>query len=222
MIWPVICIDNFFQDPIKVKEFAYSLKYGKGEEGRWPGTRTNPLHEVDFRFFKWSTKKMISAIYPMNFSESTWVAEQSFQRIPGSLYKNKGWVHRDNGVEFTAIVYLSNHRNCGTSIYRPKILGADTINENEKRNFYKNIENLNDKQKKEEKDLLKQNNDQFEKILEIDSVFNRLVMFDANNYHAAENFSNEGLNEDRLTLITFFSNVVIPNIKYPLTEMRRI
>jgi hypothetical protein len=219
MIWPFICVDNFFEDPLKVKEFAYSLKYFKSPEGRWPGLRTEYMHEVNYNFFNYTTKKIISLIYPINSRDATWFAEQTFQRIPGNLFKNKGWIHTDANYEFTAIIYLSDHKNCGTSIYKPKNLGAVPINEQRKRERYLNI---NEKTEKEEKEFLKENNDQFEKTLEVPSIFNRLIIFDAANFHAAENFHNENIKEDRLTLITFFKNIQIPNIKYPIPEMRRI
>jgi hypothetical protein len=221
MIWPSICVDNFFDDPTKVKEFAYSLEYKKDEEGKWPGYRTGGMHEVDFKFFNWTTLKIISLLYPMNYRDVSWTAEQTFQRIPGKTFKNKGWVHKDYEEEFTAIIYLSNHKDCGTSLYRPKKFGNKIINEELKREILLN-KGTNNKKNLEEEKYLNENNDQFEKILEFKSIFNRLVIFDSHNFHAAENFYNEDLNEDRLTLITFFKHINIPNIKYPITEMKRI
>jgi hypothetical protein len=219
MIWPSICVDNFFEDPVKIKKYAYSLKYKENEEGRWPGLRTEPLHTINIKFFNKVVNKILSVIYPMNYAEATWQVSQHFQRIPGSLFKNKGWIHTDSIMELTAIIYLSDHKNCGTSLFKVKNFEATPINEQQKRNFYikKNINSL-----KEEKKFLNKNNNQFEKVLEFNSLFNRLVIFDSHQFHAAENFFNKDLNEDRLTLITFFHNINIPNIKYPLTEMRRI
>jgi len=219
MIWPFICVDNFFEEPLKVKEFADSLKYFKSEEGRWPGFRSNVMHEENNKFFNWSTKKIVSLFYPMQVREATWIAEQTFQRIPGDLFKNKGWVHTDGDYEFTAIIYLSEHKNCGTSLYKSKTFGAAPINEFEKRKRYLNTDKITEK---EEKEFLNENNNQFEKILEIPSLFNRLIIFDASNLHAAENFYNENIKEDRLTLITFFKDLRVPDIKYPIPEMRRI
>ena len=40
MMYPTMCIDNFFKNPQKVKEFALSLKYIDCDNGRWPGART--------------------------------------------------------------------------------------------------------------------------------------------------------------------------------------
>ena len=77
-------------------------------------------------------------------------------------------------------------------------------------------ENLN------ENKYLNENNEKFDKILTIDSKFNRLLLFDSNQYHAAEKFKEQDIDEDRLTLITFFTNISGNCNKYPITEMRRI
>ena len=68
----------------------------------------------------------------------------------------------------------------------------------------------------------KKANAHFEKIVDLHSSFNRLVLFDGHQWHGAENYGTK--KEDRLTLITFFSTIVgeggVP-IRYPIPMMRR-
>ena len=52
MLWPTICVDNFFEDPGKVKEFSDTLKFNKDPLGKWPGERTMHLHEINKEFFE--------------------------------------------------------------------------------------------------------------------------------------------------------------------------
>jgi hypothetical protein len=215
MLWPTICVDNFFEEPEKVKQFSNTLKFSKDPLGKWPGERTECMHMLDINFFKYTTKKIMSLLFPMNYAKMNWNAIQTFQKIDGSIYTHNGWVHRDDLDEFTAIIYLSNHKKCGTSLFKPIKFQDDVINQE-----YKQKGNLNIS--REDNKYLLENNNLFEKTLTIDSRFNRLVLFDSSNFHAAEKFNEENINEDRLTLITFFTNISGNNNKYPITEMKRV
>ena len=72
---------------------------------------------------------------------------------------------------------------------------------------YLQIINSGDKISKKEEDHYKvirdENNKQFKKTCFINSEYNRCVMFDAMEYHAAENFFSRS-KEDRYTYITFW------------------
>jgi hypothetical protein len=217
MLWPTICVDDFFNDPLSVKNFAHTLDFKKDIEGRWPGERTEPLHNINNNFFSHTTAKIMSVLFPMNYKNLNWKALQMFQRTDGNIYRNNGWVHTDPD-EFTSIIYLSNHEKCGTSLFKKTKITSKLINSEFKNDYYKNTEKI----KTEEEKYLKENNDQFEKTLTINSRFNRLIIFDSSNLHAAEKYGEEKINEDRLTLITFFTAVTGNENKYPISEMRRL
>jgi hypothetical protein len=215
-MWPTICVDNFFNDPDKVFKFANSLKYTPDNEGRWPGERSDELHKIDRNFFEFFGKKVLSILYPMeagiNFS-----LRLTFQKI-SKKYTNEGWVHKDNGYinEFTSIVYLSKHKECGTSLFDSKKIHSFPINEIQKRDTY-----LKDNFK-EENIYLKENNNQFEETISIKSKYNRFIMFDSSQLHAAQKFTENTIEEDRLTLVGFFENVYFPNIKLNGVQHKRI
>ena len=215
MIWPTVIVDNFFDEPEKIVEYSKTLKFIRDPDGQWPGFRTDKIGEVDNLFYNWVNYKIVRLIYPMNHLQMNWKSTQYFQKIDGNVYKNEGWIHSDSPAEFTAIIYLSKHKNCGTSLYDKKKLFNNSINVEEKMEAYKNLNFKN------EKKYLKQNNDLFEKNLTIDSKFNRLAIFDSNQYHAADRFKDDKNNEERLTLITFFYSLSCEYIKYPIPEMRR-
>lgn len=215
MKWYTGSIDNFFDDPYKILEFSKKLDFKKDEKNEWPGTRTKTTHDINKDFFIWSTRKIIALLYPMNFSSLEWSATQYFQKIDGKIYKEKGWVHADTDVELTAILYLSKHKNCGTNIFSPKYFNCLPIHHSQMKKSY---ENTNVKSNK----YLIENNERYEKTISFNSKFNRLIFFDGSQYHAAEKFNEENLNEERLTLITFFYNITGPNIKYPVPQMKRL
>ena len=217
MMWPTLIVDNFFDDPKKVINFSKQLTYERDKEHRWPGTRTKPLHEINKEFFRWSTKKIMTLLFPMNIKEIKWNAIQHFQKIPYKTYGESGWVHRDNTTEFTAIIYLSHHPKSGTSLYTPKKFAVDTFHDDKKAKSFKDRGNYSSGEQ-----WRKKANAHFEKTIDLHSNFNRLVLFDGHQWHGAENYGTK--KEDRLTLITFFVTVAAEDgipIRYPIPMMRR-
>jgi predicted hydrocarbon binding protein len=212
MIYPTIILDNFFQEPEKIVEFSNKLKYTKDELGTYPGVRSELLHLNHRSFFEKVGKKILKVLYP-SIKQITFNCALSFQKISNE-YKTKGWVHNDEQDDFTAIVYLSKHKNCGTSIFESKEFSPN-FSSLKKRDMYKN-KNFEDNLK-----YLDIHNNQFEETINIKSKFNRLIIFDGAQYHAAQKFIEDGVNEDRLTLIGFFSNVHFQEIKYAGVEHER-
>ena len=201
MIWPNLWVDNFFEDPDKIVNYANSLDFFKPEAPNYPGKRTKYTHEINPEFFEFSSLKILSLLYPNEYKNLKWTALQSFQKIPANL-KHGTWVHSDAQFEFTCIIYLSKFLNCGTSIYHPKnthgyIRHADVKNE-----YYKN----NDANSKIAK-AKKENNDPFEETIRFNSRYNRLILFDGFSYHCANSFKHDDDKEERLTLITFFRDI---------------
>ena len=113
-------------------------------------------------------------------------------------------------------MYLSSHKKCGTSIYDSKKICSSELNDEHKKQIY--LKNLF----LEENKYLNENNDQFEETISIKSKFNRFVMFDGANFHAAQKFLENNIQEERLTLIGFFDDIYFPGIKYNGTEHKRI
>lgn len=218
MIFPTIIVDDFFDDPQKVKSFANKLKYQKQPEGKWPGKRTNLLHEIDYSFFNHVHLKILSVLYPNDFRKISYNATSSFQKVSSKRHI-KGWVHKDVKSEVTAIVYLSKHKNCGTSLWKNKSFFDTDSTMFEKRKI-----NKKDFYDKNEEDMIDKHNSNFEKILNVDSLFNRLILFDSHHHHSAENFLDKDTQEDRLTLVSFIEKITFNNeaIHYPLTECKRL
>lgn len=204
MIWPTLCIDNFFVNPDAVIEYSKKLEYKYGD-GTWPGQRTQSTHILDSNFFKITTKKIIAALYPNDIEKDScleWNATQYFQKIKPSEYPEKGFIHQDISAEFTSIVYLTSEKNNGTCLYKLKNAVKDNSYEEEQK---KNYLNKNKKRSKKFKEVLKKNQESYEKILEFKSMKNRMILFDASQFHGVDNYGLE--NEERLTLISFFHSI---------------
>jgi hypothetical protein len=216
MLWPTIIVDNFFDEPEKIIETSKKFVFRQNLLGKWPGERTDDISSLNYDMFNWITYKIIRLIYPMNHAQIKWNASQYFQKINGNIYQEGGWVHSDTPAELTAIIYLSKHKNCGTSIFDKKTFFNGALYTEKKHNSYLT------KNSKENLKYLIKNNNNFEKTITINSKFNRLLIFDANQFHAADSFKDKNYeDEDRSTLITFFHSLNSENIKYPIPEMKR-
>ena len=217
MMWPTLIVDNFFDDPQKIINFSKQFKYERAIDGEWPGTRTPPIGEVEKNFLAWSTRKIMTLFFPMNLEQIRWRATQHFQKIPYKTYGEKGWIHRDTESEFTAIIYLSHHTDNGTALYKPKFVFPQDFYTDKKIKFYKDLKDSSLSEK-----WRKKLNKYFDKVVDLHSNFNRLVLFDGHLWHGAENFGTE--KEDRLTLITFFTGIMGKDgtsLRYPIPMMRR-
>jgi len=218
MIFPTLIVDNFFSDPYKIKTISDKLNFKKDPNGEWPGERSEQLHKINFNLFNFINLKILSLLYPNDHHKINFTASSTFQKISKERYPHEGWVHRDNPSEITAIVYLSKHKNCGTSLWKAKDFFVPN-NMDDKKYYYKK-----DTFDEEQLKFLKEHNNNYEKILEVDSLFNRVLIFDSNHPHSANNFVDLNVDDDRLTLITFIKKLQINNepLKYPITECNRL
>jgi len=67
-----------------------------------------------------------------------------------------------------------------------------------------------------------ENNKNFIENITVQSKFNRLVLFDSSQFHAAKKFIEKDMEEDRLTLFGLFYSLSSKDIKYPCVENKRI
>jgi|TARA_R100001460_G_scaffold54441_1_gene93612 hypothetical protein len=223
MIYPTIIIDNFFTDPDEVRKIGLELPK-PDNYNLYPGVRTKPLHESRLDFFNWSTNKIAAAMFQHQPHDQKieFNAYQSFQAIKPNPNEGMGWIHNDNDYEFTAIVYMSKHKNCGTSFYRREqgffpFQDPNHVNNNTIKQEYYGSDKKYDARYKKARDG---NNRGYEKTLQVDSIYNRLLIFDSYQYHGVENFYDPENKEDRLTLITFFKDIKGYN-RAPVPNVRR-
>ncbi len=220
MIWPNICVDNFFDNPENIIQFSNSLQYFPNLKS--PGVQSKPLHEINNNFFSYVNLKILSILYPNNYLDLHFNALSYFVKVPPNL-EGDGWVHHDGEIfQMTSIVYLSKNINAGTSIYKLKKEWERHDNNKVKHKHFENIHNnIINKKINDYRDL---NNSFYEKTIEYKAIYNRLISFDSSSFHAAEPYKNKNSNEERLTLISFFKNICYAEdkmLRYPLTELKR-
>jgi hypothetical protein len=211
-IIPTTVVDNFFNDPAMVKEYAEAQQYSRDPFNQWPGERTESIHTLNPTFFANTINKFLQIFYP-ECEHIEWSGYGFFHRVD-EIY-NQGWVHVD-GTLITGIIYLNEEYNpqAGTTIYQPKILGEQMLHVDKR-----TAANAHPTKSKEYESFRKENEDQFEESIVLKNKFNRLVAFDSHLYHAGNNYtSNE--QSSRLTII-FFLDKLYTNAT-PLQRSKRL
>jgi len=225
MNFPSLQVNNFFDNPDYILNYANSLTYEK--ENLYPGTRTKPLHILNKELFKDINSKIIRLLYPKwdIYSQIEWSALSMFQKINYDDVKlhmlneknpGKGWVHNDNEIKFTAIVYLSKGKDNGTAIYS-KDDGFTLVRVKEQQIKYDYYNG-----KEQSKDIylqsLNENINSYNIECLFNSSYNKLIGFDGSNPHGA--FFNLKPDDERITFISFFTDIIAPY--FPVPEMRRV
>ena len=210
MAVPITCIDNFYSNPDKIRDFALSLKFfSAGKKDNFPGERTKCLSVINKDFFDQSCQKLFSLFFDFT-TPVNWVVTTRFQKIypyhkdPKNLL-NTGWSHLDNDHIFAGVVYLNKNPNpnSGTMLLTPNsqfssIQDSDISYRNK---LYHN-------QKIDEKIYAKkiqEHNKKFDITLEVKNKYNRLICYNHNIWHRVSNFCTD--EEFRLTQVFFIKEL---------------
>jgi len=200
--YPLTIVDNFFDEPDKVRNLALSMSYTPDERGTYPSVRSEQLFINHKVFFDLVCRKILSIYYDLHSDQDIhWKVNMSFQKVNKS--DGSGWIHIDSPAILSAIVYLNPNPNIngGTSMYKLKkdIIAADNQYNIIKENFY-----LGKTSFEEAEEARIKSNSQFDEVVKIHNAYNRLIVFDSTIPHGALDFFGENDKDTRLTLAIFF------------------
>jgi len=204
-MYPTLILDNFFDCPDRVVEYANSLPFYPGK-GNWPGKRTAPLSTFNEVFNQEICQKILNIFYPED--NYMFIAEVCFQKIePYSEdqydIKNRGWIHRDDNHHCGGIIYLTKdpEPDTGTSIYESRTIGGNRSNADEdcKVRFYTGQPVSDEEYKKH----YYSTPDKWKETVTVENVYNRLFMFNSTAFHGVKTFGTK----ERLTISIFFKSI---------------
>lgn len=176
----IIIIDNFYDDPDKVRKGALEADFNV--TGNYPGKRTKCFQDENIK------AKFESIIgRPIVY----WPSEKyngSFQYVTES---ERSWLHRDL-TEWSAVVYMTPNapKDGGTKFYMHKLTGESYGND--KINGLLNASSY----KEEDWDL----------IDKIGNVYNRCVLFRGKRTHISDRYFGKDLQDARLFQTFFFDD----------------
>lgn len=207
-----ICVDDFFENPDKIVDFANKLEYYPDKKGAWPGVRSVPLHEIDRDLNTDLVSKIFRAHYPggknyLSYYDSVICFAKT--KSYNNKFLNEGWIHVDYPSVIAGLVYLTPNANLegGTNIYQIKNEFKDTFNDEipqeQKILFYTNSPDFDLNTYKKE---LEETNKNFNLVTKFNNVYNRMIMWSGTEYHGANSF--EGFEEEERLTLNFFLNKV--------------
>ena len=217
--FPITVLDNFYENPDLVRQFALSLDYHTSLEGRWPGKRTSLLHEVNLSFFDTFCNKLFSLFYDLDYIPVNYNVSTNFQSIsnysenPDSKL-NGGWIHRDIESVCSGVIYLNPNpqENTGTNIYSQ--IDKNIVSPiSEKFKLYKGEEPVDEFEYTQQ---ILENNSNFEETINIKNVYNRMILFEGGVYHGVQSLYSSL--EPRLTQVFFVYKV--GGARYPVVRSK--
>ncbi len=198
--FPTIVMDNFYDDPDLVREFALDQEFFKGDRGSWPGVRTELMHLVNRDFFNIFFKKIEQVLKTYGFND-IYELQTGFQSIDETY--GRGWVHDDDPkLNMAGIVYLNPDppQGTGTTIYND---APDFNGERYTQLFMNDVLVASPEERQQFAKYREEQISYFTPNTIVDNVYNRLVMFDSRCWHSADNFFGKDKYDSRLTQVFF-------------------
>tara|TARA_B100001113_G_scaffold295420_1_gene252628 strand:+ start:274 stop:927 length:654 start_codon:yes stop_codon:yes gene_type:complete len=212
MIYPTMIVDNFFDNPDEVSDYANTLQFNDTEY--IVGKRTDFLHNINRNLYEYTVHKILTILYPYDTIGIKYQADSYFQKSSiDSRYDS--WIHTDK-CEITAMIYLTKGISEGTNLYKRKSEWLPTVNNTNGK--FKHESFKNKKFDKEYEDLKLKTNSDFDLTTNIKGLYNRLALFDGSNYHAMEQKNND---DERLIMIFFIYDLQGKNLRNGLVQSKR-
>jgi hypothetical protein len=185
-----LTIDNFYADPMQVREFALKQEYKV--RGNYPGQRTESFLTDSIK------QKLRDILYPFAGEITNWGGEYtgSFQYTTAA---DRSWIHADSTTDWAAVCYLTPDApvTAGTGIFRHKETGW--------MNFDYKRQNDPEYMKQAPPGDECQDYTKWEMVDRVGNVFNRLIMYRADNYHVSLDYFGKDINDGRLFQVFFFN-----------------
>tara|TARA_R110000765_G_scaffold4389_3_gene13910 strand:+ start:1233 stop:1784 length:552 start_codon:yes stop_codon:yes gene_type:complete len=175
-----IIIDDFYENVDEVRSFALSQPFDI--TGNFPGKRTVSFADNQ------SVKSIISQALSTVGKITYWPEE--FDNYNGSYQittaGDRSWIHCDSGTTWAGVCYLTPDAplSSGTGFYKHKETGLLSSDIN---------------WKEDAQDVTK-----WELVSSIGNVYNRLILYRGNQFHASMNYFGENDSDGRLFQTFFF------------------
>lgn len=220
-LYPVTVINDFYDNPDAIRKFALAQKYKfRHEEGDigyvYPGCRTKDLFELDKNLQEKIFKKFVSIFHISEHDRMQWAISSSFQ-IVSEQYK-QGVIHTDTNTIFAGVLYLTPNAplDSGTSLFRKNV----TFSQGK----YQLASDQNEVRFKSGEIAMDTSfHSMFDEVVRINNVYNTLILFEGDTFHAANNFFGNTLQDSRLAQV-FFVNRIDANKSnsFPINRVKAI
>ena len=204
-LYPVAIIENFYEKPDVIREFALKQEYIYCSEREdieyvYPGGRTKDIFDLDKNLQADICKKLVSVFHNSEHDVMQWAISTNFQSVTKE-YK-EGVIHTDQNTIFAGVLYLSPDAplNSGTSLYRK----SASFNQEK----YKEALAKNDRDFRNGQNVMDTgHHHMFEEIVRVNNVYNTLILYEGRHFHSANQFYGKYLKDSRLTQVFFVNKI---------------
>ena len=188
----VIVVDNFYNNALETRKYVLTQEFAV--RGNFPGQRTRSydtqeLKDIIQRYVEPFSGKI--TVFPMPTDDNTNIYNGSFQY---TVARDRSWIHTDKWNNWAGVLFLTPNAplSAGTAFYKfhdGSRTQADT-------DLLKNQDEI---------DRCTQDFTKWELVDRVGNVFNRLVLFNANQYHMSMDYFGDTKENGRLFQVFFFS-----------------
>lgn len=181
--------DNFYDNPMEVRKFALNQQFEV--RGNYPGQRTVPFLTESIK------KKFRDILFPFT-GEITWWGGEYTGSFQYTVATDRSWIHADSTTDWAGLIYLTPDAplSSGTGIFRHKETGWSHFD-------YKRQDEPGYKESAPPGHHC-QDYTKWEMVDRIGNVFNRLVLYRADNYHVSLDYFGKDMHDGRLFQVFFF------------------
>ena len=190
----LIVIDNFYNNAMETRNYILSQEFTV--KGNYPGTRTKSyaseeLKAIIQKYVEPYGGKITEFPIPKDDKDARKIYNGAFQYTTS---RDRSWVHTDGYNNWAGVLYLTPDAplSSGTAFYK----------------FHDGAFNTKDAQilnNKKETDRFSQDMTKWTRTDTVANVFNRLILFNANNYHMSLDYFGDRKDNSRLFQLFFFS-----------------
>ena len=191
----LIVVDNFYNNAPEVRKYILTQEFSI--RGNYPGQRTisyatEELKKIIQKYVEPFAGKITDFPIPnSNLSDASSIYNGAFQY---TIATDRSWIHTDCGNNWGGILFLSPDAplSAGTAFYR----FCDGTRSQEDTDLLKNQELI---------DRFIHDQTKWEFVDRVGNIFNRLILFNAHNYHMSMDYFGDTKENGRLFQVFFFS-----------------
>jgi hypothetical protein len=190
----LIVIDNFYNNAMETRNYILTQEFSV--KGNYPGCRTKSYANEHLRnmiqnYVEPYGGKITQFPIPKNDEEAKTIYNGAFQYTTS---RDRSWVHTDGYNNWAGVLYLTPDAplSSGTGFFK----------------FYDGSFGVADGKilnNKTEIDRFSQDMTKWAMVDSVGNVFNRLILFNANNYHMSLDYFGDRKDNSRLFQLFFFS-----------------
>jgi len=188
----LIVVDNFYNNALETRNYVLTQEFAV--RGNFPGQRTRSyatqeLKDIIQKYVEPFSGKI--TVFPMPSDDNKNIYNGSFQY---TVARDRSWIHTDKWNNWAGVLFLTPNAplSAGTAFYKFQ----DGSRSQADTDLLKNQDEI---------DRYTQDFTKWELVDRVGNVFNRLILFNANQYHMSMDYFGDTKENGRLFQVFFFS-----------------